>query len=202
MQAAPQRLHNWPTSPEPFHQCASSRSNAPSMNSCLAARGGSECATVRPEADAEQLHGAGTLRRARRGAGDLALLVGEVDRPCMKARRALRGTSTCIRTGHWLGLDGPRFRAPVFASCDTSATAGSRAWCSSRLEPSLYVSDRLRIPERPTKCIDPPLGKASASAYEDDVACDSGRHEVLKLPPRSKSVWRRWSADQEPRQPT
>ncbi|APD48546.1 aminopeptidase P N-terminal domain-containing protein [Synechococcus sp. CS-602] len=126
-------------------------------------------ATVRPEADAEQVHGA-ALRVLVEGLVDLGLLVGEVDG--LIEQGAYRHLYM-HRTGHWLGLDVHDVGAYRLGEHPQPLEPGMVL----TVEPGLYVSDRLPIPEGQPS-IDP-RWKGIGIRIEDDVAVTAGGHEVL-----------------------
>jgi len=126
-------------------------------------------ATVRPEADAEQVHGA-ALRVLVEGLVDLGLLVGDVDG--LIEQGAYRHLYM-HRTGHWLGLDVHDVGAYRLGEHPQPLEPGMVL----TVEPGLYVSDRLPIPEGQPS-IDT-RWKGIGIRIEDDVAVTAGGHEVL-----------------------
>jgi Xaa-Pro aminopeptidase len=126
-------------------------------------------AAVGPGQTAEGVHGT-AVRVLVEGLIELGLLAGSADGVIEQgAYRHLY----MHRTGHWLGLDVHDVGAyrlgehPVALECGMVLT----------VEPGLYVSDRLTVPEG-----QPPIGerwKGIGIRIEDDVAVTAHGHEVL-----------------------
>ena len=126
-------------------------------------------ACVQPEADAEQVHAA-AVRVLVEGLVELGLLQGEVDG--LIEQGAYRHLYM-HRTGHWLGLDVHAVGAYRLGEHPVPLEPGMVL----TVEPGLYVSDRLPVPDG-QPAIDA-RWKGIGIRIEDDVAVTSSGHEVL-----------------------
>ena len=125
--------------------------------------------TVHPGGTAEQVH-ATALRVLVEGLVDLGLLLGDVDG--LIEQGAYRHLYM-HRTGHWLGLDVHDVGAYRLGDHPAPLEPGMVL----TVEPGLYISDRLAVPEgRPE--IDE-RWKGIGIRIEDDVAVTGSGHEVL-----------------------
>ena len=126
-------------------------------------------AEVRPGATAEGVHGA-ALRVLVEGLVELGLLRGEVD------GLIEQGTYRHLymhRTGHWLGLDVHDVGAYRLGERHVDLETGMVL----TVEPGLYVSDRLAVPEGQPAIEE--RWKGIGIRIEDDVAVTDHGHEVL-----------------------
>jgi Xaa-Pro aminopeptidase len=124
---------------------------------------------VGPGGTAEQVH-ATALRVLVEGLVDLGLLVGEPDGIIE------RGDYRHLymhRTGHWLGLDVHDVGAYRLGEQPASLEPGMVL----TVEPGLYISDRLAVPEGQPEIDD--RWKGIGIRIEDDVAVSDSGHEVL-----------------------
>ena len=126
-------------------------------------------ACVQPEADAEQVHAA-AVRVLVEGLVELGLLQGEVDGLIEKGAYS---HLYMHRTGHWLGLDVHDVGAYRLGEHPVPLEPGMVL----TVEPGLYVSDRLPVPDG-QPAIDA-RWKGIGIRIEDDVAVTSSGHEVL-----------------------
>jgi Xaa-Pro aminopeptidase len=126
-------------------------------------------AAVAPGADAEQVH-ATAVRVLVEGLVELGLLAGSVDG--LIEQGAYRHLYM-HRTGHWLGLDVHDVGAYRLGEHPVPLEEGMVL----TVEPGLYVSDRLPVPEGQPS-IDP-RWKGIGIRIEDDVAVTDAGHEVL-----------------------
>ncbi|MCT0249415.1 aminopeptidase P N-terminal domain-containing protein [Synechococcus sp. CS-205] len=126
-------------------------------------------ATVAPGADAEQVHGA-ALRVLVEGLLDLGLLRGAVED--LIEQGAYRHLYM-HRTGHWLGLDVHDVGAYRLGEHPQPLQPGMVL----TVEPGLYVSDRLAVPEGQPEIEE--RWKGIGIRIEDDVAVTVEGHEVL-----------------------
>ncbi|MGB5239282.1 MAG: aminopeptidase P family protein, partial [Prochlorococcaceae cyanobacterium] len=126
-------------------------------------------ATVAPGADAEQVHGA-ALRVLVEGLRDLGLLSGSIDE--LIEQGAYRHLYM-HRTGHWLGLDVHDVGAYRLGEHPQPLEPGMVL----TVEPGLYVSDRLAVPEGQPQIEE--RWKGIGIRIEDDVAVTDVGHEVL-----------------------
>ena len=126
-------------------------------------------AVVAPGGTAEAVH-ATALRVLVEGLVDLGLLVGEPDGIIEQGDyRHLY----MHRTGHWLGLDVHDVGAYRLGEQPASLEPGMVL----TVEPGLYISDRLAVPEGQPQIDD--RWKGIGIRIEDDVAVTNGGHEVL-----------------------
>ncbi|MCP9839327.1 aminopeptidase P N-terminal domain-containing protein [Synechococcus sp. J7-Johnson] len=126
-------------------------------------------ATVAPGADAEQVHGA-ALRVLVEGLRELGLLSGSID------ELIEQGSYRHLymhRTGHWLGLDVHDVGAYRLGEHPQPLEPGMVL----TVEPGLYVSDRLAVPEGQPQIEE--RWKGIGIRIEDDVAVTEVGHEVL-----------------------
>ena len=126
-------------------------------------------AEVRPGANAEQVHGA-ALGVLVAGLVELGLLRGEVEG--LIEQGAYRHLYM-HRTGHWLGLDVHDVGAYRLGEHPVPLEAGMVL----TVEPGLYVSDRLPVPDG-QPAIDE-RWKGIGIRIEDDVAVTEQGHELL-----------------------
>ncbi len=124
---------------------------------------------VRPGGNAEQVHDT-ALRVLVEGLVDLGLLLGEVDG--LIEQGAYRHLYM-HRTGHWLGLDVHDVGAYRLGEQPATLQPGMVL----TVEPGLYVSDRLAVPEGQPEIDD--RWKGIGIRIEDDVAVTESGHEVL-----------------------
>ena len=124
---------------------------------------------VRPGGNAEQVH-ATALRVLVEGLADLGLLLGDVDG--LIEQGAYRHLYM-HRTGHWLGLDVHDVGAYRLGEQPATLQPGMVL----TVEPGLYVSDRLAVPEGQPEIDD--RWKGIGIRIEDDVAVTATGHEVL-----------------------
>ena len=124
---------------------------------------------VQPGATAEQVH-ATALRVLVEGLVDLGLLLGDVDG--LIEQGAYRHLYM-HRTGHWLGLDVHDVGAYRLGEQPVTLEPGMVL----TVEPGLYVSDRLAVPEGQPE-IDA-RWKGIGIRIEDDVAVTASGHDVL-----------------------
>ena len=124
---------------------------------------------VQPGATAEQVH-ATALRVLVEGLVDLGLLLGDVDG--LIEQGAYRHLYM-HRTGHWLGLDVHDVGAYRLGEQPVTLEPGMVL----TVEPGLYVSDRLAVPEGQPE-IDA-RWKGIGIRIEDDVAVTVSGHDVL-----------------------
>ena len=126
-------------------------------------------AVVGPGGTAEHVH-ATALRVLVEGLVELGLLIGDVEGIIE------RGDYRHLymhRTGHWLGLDVHDVGAYRLGEQPAELEAGMVL----TVEPGLYVSDRLAVPEGQPEIDD--RWKGIGIRIEDDVAVTDGGHEVL-----------------------
>ena len=126
-------------------------------------------AVVAPEGTADAVH-ATALRLLVDGLVDLGLLIGDVDGIIE------RGDYRHLymhRTGHWLGLDVHDVGAYRLGEQPAPLEPGMVL----TVEPGLYVSDRLSVPEGQPEIDD--RWKGIGIRIEDDVAVTETGHEVL-----------------------
>ena len=124
---------------------------------------------VRPGGTAEEVH-ATALRVLVEGLVELGLLVGEVD------GLIERGDYRHLymhRTGHWLGLDVHDVGAYRLGEQPALLEPGMVL----TVEPGLYVSERLKVPEGQPEIDD--RWKGIGIRIEDDVAVSDDGHDVL-----------------------
>ncbi|MFN9630660.1 MAG: aminopeptidase P N-terminal domain-containing protein [Cyanobacteriota bacterium] len=126
-------------------------------------------AEVRPGATAEGVHGA-AVRVLVEGLVELGLLRGTVDG--LIEQGAYRHLYM-HRTGHWLGLDVHDVGAYRLGERPVDLEAGMVL----TVEPGLYVSDRLPVPEGQPAIEE--RWKGIGIRIEDDVAVTDQGHEVL-----------------------
>ncbi|MFN5195223.1 MAG: aminopeptidase P N-terminal domain-containing protein [Cyanobacteriota bacterium] len=126
-------------------------------------------AAVRPGETAEGVH-ASAVRVLVEGLVELGLLVGEVDG--LIEQGAYRHLYM-HRTGHWLGLDVHDVGAYRLGEHPVPLQPGMVL----TVEPGLYVSDRLSVPEGQPAIDD--RWKGIGIRIEDDVAVTDHGHEVL-----------------------
>ena len=126
-------------------------------------------AVVQPGATAEQVHDT-ALRVLVEGLVDLGLLLGDVDG--LIEQGAYRHLYM-HRTGHWLGLDVHDVGAYRLGDLPVTLEPGMVL----TVEPGLYISDRLAVPEGQPE-IDA-RWKGIGIRIEDDVAVTPSGHEVL-----------------------
>ena len=124
---------------------------------------------VRPGGNAEQVHDT-ALRVLVEGLVDLGLLQGDVDG--LIEQGAYRHLYM-HRTGHWLGLDVHDVGAYRLGEQPANLQPGMVL----TVEPGLYVSDRLAVPEGQPEIDD--RWKGIGIRIEDDVAVTELGHEVL-----------------------
>ena len=124
---------------------------------------------VRPGGNAEEVH-ATALRVLVEGLVDLGLLLGDVDG--LIEQGAYRHLYM-HRTGHWLGLDVHDVGAYRLGEQPATLQPGMVL----TVEPGLYVSDRLAVPEGQPVIDD--RWKGIGIRIEDDVAVTESGHEVL-----------------------
>jgi len=124
---------------------------------------------VRPGATAEEVHQT-ALRRLVDGLLDLGLLAGDADG--IIERGAYRHLYM-HRTGHWLGLDVHDVGAYRLGEHHVQLDPGMVL----TVEPGLYVSDRLPVPDGQPEIDD--RWKGIGIRIEDDVAVLNEGHEVL-----------------------
>ena len=124
---------------------------------------------VSPGGNAEQVH-ATALRVLVEGLVDLGLLLGDVDG--LIEQGAYRHLYM-HRTGHWLGLDVHDVGAYRLGEQPATLQPGMVL----TVEPGLYVSDRLAVPEGQPVIDD--RWKGIGIRIEDDVAVTESGHEVL-----------------------
>jgi Xaa-Pro aminopeptidase len=124
---------------------------------------------VRPGGTAENVHNT-ALRTLVEGLVDLGLLVGDPD------GLIERGDYRHLymhRTGHWLGLDVHDVGAYRLGERPAELETGFVL----TVEPGLYISDRLAVPEGQPEIDD--RWKGIGIRIEDDVAVTDQGHEVL-----------------------
>ena len=124
---------------------------------------------VRPGGNAEEVH-ATALRVLVEGLVDLGLLLGDVDG--LIEQGAYRHLYM-HRTGHWLGLDVHDVGAYRLGEQPATLQPGMVL----TVEPGLYVSDRLAVPDGQPEIDD--RWKGIGIRIEDDVAVTESGHEVL-----------------------
>ena len=124
---------------------------------------------VRPGGNAEQVHDT-ALRVLVEGLVDLGLLLGDVDG--LIEQGAYRHLYM-HRTGHWLGLDVHDVGAYRLGEQPATLQPGMVL----TVEPGLYVSDRLVVPDGQPEIDD--RWKGIGIRIEDDVAVTESGHEVL-----------------------
>ena len=124
---------------------------------------------VRPGGNAEEVH-ATALRVLVECLVDLGLLLGDVDG--LIEQGAYRHLYM-HRTGHWLGLDVHDVGAYRLGEQPATLQPGMVL----TVEPGLYVSDRLAVPEGQPEIDD--RWKGIGIRIEDDVAVTESGHEVL-----------------------
>ena len=125
--------------------------------------------TVHPGGTAEQVH-ATALRVLVEGLVDLGLLLGDVDG--LIEQGAYRHLYM-HRTGHWLGLDVHDVGAYRLGDHPAPLEPGMVL----TVEPGLYISDRLAVPEGQPEIDE--RWKGIGIRIEDDVAVTCSGHEVL-----------------------
>ena len=125
--------------------------------------------TVHPGGTAEQVH-ATALRVLVEGLVDLGLLLGDVDG--LIEQGAYRHLYM-HRTGHWLGLDVHDVGAYRLGDHPAPLEPGMVL----TVEPGLYISDRLAVPEGQPEIDE--RWKGIGIRIEDDVAVTASGHEVL-----------------------
>ena len=125
--------------------------------------------TVHPGGTAEQVH-ATALRVLVEGLVDLGLLLGDVDG--LIEQGAYRHLYM-HRTGHWLGLDVHDVGAYRLGDHPAPLEPGMVL----TVEPGLYISDRLAVPEGQPEIDE--RWKGIGIRIEDDVAVTGSGHEVL-----------------------
>ena len=125
--------------------------------------------TVHPGGTAEQVH-ATALRVLVEGLVDLGLLLGDVDG--LIEQGAYRHLYM-HRTGHWLGLDVHDVGAYRLGDHPAPLEPGMVL----TVEPGLYISDRLAVPEGQPEIDE--RWKGIGIRIEDDVAVIGSGHEVL-----------------------
>ena len=129
----------------------------------------SAIAMVRPGGTAEDVHNT-ALRTLVEGLVDLGLLIGDPD------GLIERGDYRHLymhRTGHWLGLDVHDVGAYRLGERPSALETGFVL----TVEPGLYISDRLAVPEGQPEIDD--RWKGIGIRIEDDVAVTEQGHEVL-----------------------
>ena len=124
---------------------------------------------VQPGGTVEQVH-ATALRVLVEGLVDLGLLIGDVDG--LIEQGAYRHLYM-HRTGHWLGLDVHDVGAYRLGEQPVSLEPGMVL----TVEPGLYVSDRLAVPEGQPEIDE--RWKGIGIRIEDDVAVTASGHDVL-----------------------
>ena len=124
---------------------------------------------VQPGGTAEQVH-VTALRVLVEGLVDLGLLIGDVDG--LIEQGAYRHLYM-HRTGHWLGLDVHDVGAYRLGEQPVSLEPGMVL----TVEPGLYVSDRLAVPEGQPEIDE--RWKGIGIRIEDDVAVTASGHDVL-----------------------
>ena len=124
---------------------------------------------VQPGGTAEQVH-ATALRVLVEGLVDLGLLIGDVDG--LIEQGAYRHLYM-HRTGHWLGLDVHDVGAYRLGEQPVSLEPGMVL----TVEPGLYVSDRLAVPEGQPEIDE--RWKGIGIRIEDDVAVTASGYDVL-----------------------
>ena len=124
---------------------------------------------VQPGGTAEQVH-ATALRVLVEGLVDLGLLIGDVDG--LIEQGAYRHLYM-HRTGHWLGLDVHDVGAYRLGEQPVSLEPGMVL----TVEPGLYVSDRLAVPQGQPEIDE--RWKGIGIRIEDDVAVTASGHDVL-----------------------
>ena len=125
--------------------------------------------TVHPGGTAEKVH-ATALRVLVEGLVDLGLLLGDVDG--LIEQGAYRHLYM-HRTGHWLGLDVHDVGAYRLGDHPAPLEPGMVL----TVEPGLYISDRLAVPEGQPEIDE--RWKGIGIRIEDDVAVTGSGHEVL-----------------------
>ena len=125
--------------------------------------------TVHPGGTAEHVH-ATALRVLVEGLVDLGLLLGDVDG--LIEQGAYRHLYM-HRTGHWLGLDVHDVGAYRLGDHPAPLEPGMVL----TVEPGLYISDRLAVPEGQPEIDE--RWKGIGIRIEDDVAVTGSGHEVL-----------------------
>ena len=125
--------------------------------------------TVHPGGTAEQVH-ATALRVLVEGLVELGLLLGDVDG--LIEQGAYRHLYM-HRTGHWLGLDVHDVGAYRLGDHPAPLEPGMVL----TVEPGLYISDRLAVPEGQPEIDE--RWKGIGIRIEDDVAVTGSGHEVL-----------------------
>ena len=128
-------------------------------------------AMVRPGGTAEDVHNT-ALRTLVEGLVDLGLLMGDPDG--LMERGDYRHLYM-HRTGHWLGLDVHDVGAYRLGERPAALETGFVL----TVEPGLYISDRLAVPEGQPEIDD--RWKGIGIRIEDDVAVTEQGHEVLTL---------------------
>ena len=128
-------------------------------------------AMVRPGGTAEDVHNT-AVRTLVEGLGDLGLLTGDPDG--LMERGDYRHLYM-HRTGHWLGLDVHDVGAYRLGERPAALETGFVL----TVEPGLYISDRLAVPEGQPEIDD--RWKGIGIRIEDDVAVTEQGHEVLTL---------------------
>ena len=126
-------------------------------------------AMVRPGGTAEDVHNT-ALRTLVEGLVDLGLLMGDPDG--LMERGDYRHLYM-HRTGHWLGLDVHDVGAYRLGERPAALETGFVL----TVEPGLYISDRLAVPEGQPEIDD--RWKGIGIRIEDDVAVTEQGHEVL-----------------------
>ena len=140
-------------------------------------------ATVAPGHTADQVHDT-ALRVLVEGLMELGLLKGSVQELIEKGDyRHLY----MHRTGHWLGLDVHDVGAYRLGEHPVELEPGMVL----TVEPGLYVSDRLPVPEGQPAIEE--RWKGIGIRIEDDVAVSDQGHEVLTAGPSRQ--WPPWSAE-------
>ena len=129
----------------------------------------SAIAMVRPGGTAEDVHNT-ALRTLVEGLVDLGLLMGDPDG--LMERGDYRHLYM-HRTGHWLGLDVHDVGAYRLGERPAALETGFVL----TVEPGLYISDRLAVPEGQPEIDD--RWKGIGIRIEDDVAVTEQGHEVL-----------------------
>ena len=129
----------------------------------------SAIAMVRPGGTAEDVHNT-ALRTLVEGLVDLGLLIGDPDG--LMERGDYRHLYM-HRTGHWLGLDVHDVGAYRLGERPAALETGFVL----TVEPGLYISDRLAVPEGQPEIDD--RWKGIGIRIEDDVAVTEQGHEVL-----------------------
>ena len=129
----------------------------------------SAVAAVQPQGTAEAVH-AIALRRLVEGLGELGVVVGD---PEGIIERGDYRHLYMHRTGHWLGLDVHDVGAYRLGEQPAVLEPG----IVLTVEPGVYVSDRLAVPEGQPAIDD--RWKGIGIRIEDDVAVTADGHEVL-----------------------